>query len=60
MNTLLDDAIIKAEAVLRENRSNKDLIYRLNLLRQCKEQGGELHTDGYIRYPNKPTLLGYD
>ena len=25
-----------------------------------RADGGVLHEDGYIRYPNKPTLLGYD
>lgn len=60
MYSLLDEAIKQAEAALQQNSSNKDLIYRLNLLKQCKEQGAVLHTDGYIRYPNKPTLLGYD
>ena len=60
MNTLLDEAIKQAEAALQQTSSNKDLIYRLNLLKQCKERGAVLHTDGYIRYPNKPTLLGYD
>lgn len=60
MNTLLDKAIKQAEVDLEQNSSNKDFIYRLNLLKQSKEQGAVLHTDGYIRYPNKPTLLGYD
>lgn len=23
-------------------------------------QGAVLHEDGYIRYPNRPSLLGYD
>lgn len=60
MNTLLDEAVQKLESECQQGNTNKDLIYRLNLLKQCKEQGAVLHADGYIRYPNKPTLLGYD
>ncbi|UKL15046.1 hypothetical protein hairong_142 [Pseudomonas phage hairong] len=25
-----------------------------------REDGGVLHEDGFVRYPSKPTLLGYD
>lgn len=60
MNNLLNEEITKVELALSLNTENRELIYRLQLLKQYKEQGAVLHSDGYIRYPHKPTLLGYD
>lgn len=38
----------------------QDLAERIVELERYVRDGAVLHEDGYIRYPNKPSLLGYD
>lgn len=59
---LLEQALVEAKCELEaaEPSLKKNHQKRVQMLQQCLDQGAELHSDGYIRYPNKPTLLGYD
>jgi hypothetical protein len=72
MKTRLEEELEKAkrkamdESNERERLTGKTCGYRQDLalrvvqLQQYIRDGAVLGEDGYIRYPDKPTLLGYD
>lgn len=58
---LLRQEILKAkEAASADTKDSGKAVKRVKDLERVLAGGGELHSDGYIRYPHKPTLLGYD